>query len=94
MTSPFASIQGEGDILIDNKRMSNLEEVMIHPVEKPCMPEEGQREALPPAVAEPEAPVDDQPAPKIRSLSKLTSSKIKKKKTRRKARRWSRRSST
>ncbi|XP_031130865.1 uncharacterized protein LOC116032444 [Ipomoea triloba] len=84
---------GEGDILIDNKRMSNLEEVMIHQVEKSCVPEEGPREALPPAVGEPELPVEDQPAPKIRSLSKLSSSKIKKK-TRRKARRWSRRSST
>lgn len=85
---------GEGDILIDNKRMSNLEEVMIHQVEKSCLPEEAPREALPPAVGEPELPVEDQPAPKIRSLSKLSSSKIKKKKTRRKARRWSRRSST
>nr|GLL31459.1 uncharacterized protein LOC109165045 isoform X1 [Ipomoea trifida] len=87
------SLMRIGGILIGNKMMSNLEEVMIHQEEKSCVPEGGPSSHCW-SVGEPELPVEDQPAPKICSLSKLSSSKIKKKKTRRKARRWSRRSST
>ncbi|KAA8515857.1 hypothetical protein F0562_019036 [Nyssa sinensis] len=91
---------GDG-ILIYNQRakeqLSILEEVRIHPTEKPQVPKEEQESTSPAIpVLESDLPIDDQPTPKIRSLSKLTATKNKRKRGRRKAGlgRWTRRSSS
>uniref|UniRef100_A0A5B6ZQN9 Uncharacterized protein n=1 Tax=Davidia involucrata TaxID=16924 RepID=A0A5B6ZQN9_DAVIN len=95
------SCKNTGDvILIYNQRakeeLSNLEEVKIQTIENPQEPKE-ERESTSPAipVLESDLPTDDQPIPKIRSLSKFTAPKNKRKRGRRKAGldRWSQRSS-
>ncbi|XP_028095369.1 uncharacterized protein LOC114295346 isoform X1 [Camellia sinensis] len=90
---------GDG-ILIYNRRAkretNNTKEVNIQPIEKPQVPKEEQDSSIPPFHdLEADLPDDDQPTPKIRSISKLTATKNKRKRGRRKAgtSRWSRRSS-
>ncbi|XP_059313635.1 uncharacterized protein LOC132064614 [Lycium ferocissimum] len=81
----------EDGVLIYNQRMkeemSNFEELKIHPVEKPPVLEHVQKVTIPASVPEPDPdlPLDDQPAPKIRSISKITAPKSKKRKARRRA---------
>ncbi|GFZ00700.1 hypothetical protein Acr_14g0003350 [Actinidia rufa] len=75
---------------------NNFKEVNTHPVENPQVPKEEPGSSMPPFHAvESDLPTDDQPAPKIRSISQLTATKNKRKRGRRKAGlgRWSRRSS-
>lgn len=79
----------EDGILIYNQRMkeemSNFEEFKIHSVEKPQVLEHSQKVTIPASIPDPDLPLDDQPAPKIRSISKLTAPKSKKRKARRRA---------
>lgn len=81
----------EDGILIYNQRMkeemSNFEEFKIHCVEKPQVLEHSQKVTIPASIPDPDPdlPLDDQPAPKIRSISKLTAPKSKKRKARRRA---------
>ncbi|KAJ8572586.1 hypothetical protein K7X08_009097 [Anisodus acutangulus] len=79
----------EEGVLIYNQRMkeemSNFEELKIHSVEKPQVLEHVQKATIPASVPDPDLTVDDQPAPKIRSISKLTAPKSKKRKARRRA---------
>ncbi|PSS11845.1 Protein transport protein [Actinidia chinensis var. chinensis] len=75
---------------------NNFKEVNTHPVENPQVPKEEPGSSMPPFhTVESDLPTDDQPAPKIRSISQLTATKNKRKRGRRKAGlgRWSRRSS-
>ncbi|KAA8520451.1 hypothetical protein F0562_014707 [Nyssa sinensis] len=90
---------GDG-ILIYNQRakeeLNDFEDVKIWPIEKPQVPKK-EKESTNPAipVLESDLFLDDQPTPKIRSISKLTAPKNTRKRGRRKAgsSRWSRRSS-
>ncbi|CAK9188244.1 unnamed protein product [Ilex paraguariensis] len=78
------------------KELNNFAEVKVHPIEKPQvakLPKEEQQSTIPPVMVLEDQPADDQPTPKIRSLSKLTAPKIKRKRGTRKAGKWSRRSS-
>ncbi|THG01382.1 hypothetical protein TEA_013420 [Camellia sinensis var. sinensis] len=80
---------GDG-ILIYNRRAkretNNTKEVNIQPIEKPQVPKEEQDSSIPPFHdLEADLPDDDQPTPKIRSISKLTATKNKRKRGRRKA---------
>lgn len=81
----------EDGILIYNQRMkeemSNFEEFKIHSAENPRVIEHVQKVTIPASVPDPDPvlPLDDQPAPKIRSISKLTAPKSKKRKSRRRA---------
>uniref|UniRef100_A0A5B6ZUC1 Uncharacterized protein n=1 Tax=Davidia involucrata TaxID=16924 RepID=A0A5B6ZUC1_DAVIN len=95
------SCKNTGDgILIYNQRakeeLNYFEDVKIRPIEKPQVPKE-EREGTIPAipVLESDLAIDDQPTPKIRSISKLTAPKNKRKRGKRQAGsgRWSRRSS-
>ncbi|KAL6964951.1 hypothetical protein U1Q18_036007 [Sarracenia purpurea var. burkii] len=86
-------------ILIYSRRgkdyLKNFKELNIEPVEKPQLPKEEQENSNPPFhVLEPDLPTNGQPTPKIRSISKLTATKNKRKRGRRKAgsSRWIRRS--
>ncbi|XP_057496981.1 uncharacterized protein LOC130781696 isoform X2 [Actinidia eriantha] len=75
---------------------NNFKEVNTQPVENQQVPKEEPGNSVPPFHAlEPDLPTDDQPPLKIRSISKLTATKNKRKRGRRKAGlgRWSRRSS-
>ncbi|MCD9559590.1 hypothetical protein HAX54_017642 [Datura stramonium] len=83
----------EDGILIYNQRMkeemSNFEELKIHSAEKPRVLEHGQKVTISASIPDPDPdpdpdlPLDDQPAPKIRSISKITAPKSKKRKARR-----------
>ncbi|KAK4339944.1 hypothetical protein RND71_041406 [Anisodus tanguticus] len=82
----------EDGVLIYNQRMkeemSNFEELKIQSVEeKPLVLEHVQMVTIPASVPDPDPDftVDDQPAPKIRFISKLTAPKSKKRKARRRA---------
>ena len=93
-------MQNGNGILIYTRRAkqerNNFKEVNTQPVENPQVPKEEPGSSVPPFHAvEPDLPTDDQPALKIRSISKLTATKNKRKRGRRKAGlgRWSRRSS-
>ncbi|KAI3449058.1 hypothetical protein Pfo_005723 [Paulownia fortunei] len=86
----FADAYGQGDdeILIDNRRakeeMNNFEEVRIQPIQRPLVLKDGLRSTSPAVLAEPNLPTDDQPPPKIRSISMLTAPKSKSTRGRRK----------
>ncbi|XP_059633857.1 uncharacterized protein LOC132276448 isoform X2 [Cornus florida] len=90
----------EDGFLLYNQRaqeeLNNFEEVKILPVEKPQVVKKEQDSTDPQVTAqELDLPTDDQPPRKIRSISKLTAPKNKRKRGRRKAGsgRWSRKSS-
>ena len=73
---------------------NNFKEVNTQPVENHQVPKEEPGNSVPPFHAlEPDLLTDDQPPLKIRSISKLTATKNKRKRGRRKAGlgRWSRR---
>lgn len=82
-------MQSEDGVLIYNQKMkeemSNFEEFKIHSAEKPRVLEHVQKVTIPASVPDPDVPVDDQPAPKIRSISQLSAPKSKKRKARRRA---------
>lgn len=66
--------------------MSNFEEYKIHSVEKPQVLECAQKGTVPTSLPDPDPALDDQPTPKIRSISRLTAPpKSKKRKARRRA---------
>ncbi|XP_075073596.1 uncharacterized protein LOC107831848 [Nicotiana tabacum] len=67
------------------EEMTNFEEFKIHSVEKPQVLETVQKGTVPTSPPDPDLALDDQPAPKIRSISRLTAPKSKKKKARRRA---------
>lgn len=78
----------EDDVLIYNERMNaemnNLDDVAIKHVEEPRAEASTDR-TFPTLSVEQDLPADDQPPPKIRSISKLTAPKRRKKRGRRKA---------
>ncbi|KAL2477870.1 hypothetical protein Fot_47025 [Forsythia ovata] len=88
----------EDDVLIDNKRVkeeiNNIEKVKIQATQTPLVLKDGSGSTIPPVAADPDLATDDQPPPKLRSISKLTAPKTRRKRGRRKGSgQWSRRSS-
>ncbi|XP_052211112.1 uncharacterized protein LOC127813972 [Diospyros lotus] len=92
-----SKITGDGGILMYNRRakgkLSSAKEADIKPMEKPQVPKEDQDNSV--RLSHPrdhDLPSDDQLPPKIRSISKITASKNKRKRGRRKAgsSRWNR----
>lgn len=81
----------EDGVLIYNQKMkeemSNFEEFKIHSVEKPPVLEHVQEVTTTASVPvpDPEPAQDDQPAPKVCSISRITAPKSKKRKSRRRA---------
>ncbi|CAI9765152.1 unnamed protein product [Fraxinus pennsylvanica] len=88
----------EDDVLINNTRlkedMNNFEEVKIQAIQKPLVLNDGSGSTIPPLPADADQATDDQPPPKLRSISKITAPKIRRKRGRRKGSgQWKRRSS-
>ncbi|KAL3350152.1 hypothetical protein AABB24_022922 [Solanum stoloniferum] len=77
----------EDGVLIYNQKMkeemSNFEEFKIHSAENHQVLEHVQKVTIPASVPDPDLAGDDQPAPKIRSISQLSAPKSKKRKARR-----------
>ncbi|KAL2251611.1 uncharacterized protein LOC105173277 [Sesamum indicum] len=66
---------GDDEVLIDNWRvneeMNSFEEVKIQPTQRPLVLKDASGSTSPPVPAEGDLPMDDQPPPKTRSISKL-----------------------
>lgn len=91
-------MQAEDYLLIDNTRvkeeMNNFEEVEIQAIQKPLVLNDGSGSTIPPLPADADQANDDQPPPKLRSISKLTAPKTRRKRGKRKGSgQWKRRSS-
>lgn len=82
--------EGDGHLTYNStiKELNNIVTVEIQPTEKLGTSKEEQANVVPSLPV----PADDQPTSKIRSMSKLTSPNNKRKRGRRKAGRWNRRS--
>lgn len=79
-----------------NEELNDFTEAKIHPIDKKLRtPKEEQGAIFPSGLDLEVLDMDDQPSPKIRSISKITAPKNKKKRAKRKAgsNKWSRRSS-
>ncbi|KAL0373480.1 UNVERIFIED_CONTAM: hypothetical protein Sradi_3263700 [Sesamum radiatum] len=79
----LADVCGDGDdeVLIDNWRvneeMNSFEEVKIQPTQRPLVLKDASCSTTPPVPAKADLPMDDQPPPKTRSISKLIGPKSK-----------------
>ncbi|XP_027106577.1 uncharacterized protein [Coffea arabica] len=95
-----AFIKNEDEILIYDERLkqdrNNFDGVHMQPMEKPQVAKDEPHSTVTTVIAGPDQQTDNQPPPKVRSIAKLTATKSRRKKGRRKASsgRWSRRSSS
>ncbi|CDP09443.1 unnamed protein product [Coffea canephora] len=95
-----AFIKNEDEILIYDERLkqdrNNFDEVHMQPMEKPQVAKDEPHSTVTTVIAGPDQQTDNQPPPKVRSIAKLTATKSRRKKGRRKASsgRWSRRYSS
>ncbi|KAK4416064.1 hypothetical protein Salat_2713800 [Sesamum alatum] len=87
----FADACGNGDdeLLIDNWRvneeMNSFEEVMIQSTQRPLVLKDASGSTSPPVPAEADLPMDDEPPPRTRSISKLIAPTSKTKRGRQKS---------